>query len=80
MGRENPRGSQSPWPGFPTPIASLLGNPWAAFRDSLNTVLLHLVQVDYFQHRGGREGPEVKPALARVDDHLAAIMADMARS
>lgn len=40
-----------------------------------NLLLLHLVQVDYFQHRGGREGPEVKPALARVDDHLAAIMA-----
>lgn len=39
-----------------------------------NLLLLHLVQVDYFQHRGGREGAEVKPALARVDAHVAAIV------
>ena len=40
-----------------------------------NLLLLHLVQIDYFQHRGGLDGPEVKPALARVDAHLAAIAA-----
>jgi len=39
-----------------------------------NLLLLHLVQLDYFQHRGGLEGPDVKPALARIDAHLAAIM------
>jgi predicted AlkP superfamily pyrophosphatase or phosphodiesterase len=39
-----------------------------------NLLLLHLVQVDYFQHRGGREGAEVKPALERVDAHVAAIV------
>jgi predicted AlkP superfamily pyrophosphatase or phosphodiesterase len=39
-----------------------------------NVLLLHLVQTDYFQHRGGREGPDVKPGLARVDAHVAAIM------
>ena len=38
-----------------------------------NLLLLHLVQLDYFQHRGGLEGPDVKPALARIDAHLAAI-------
>jgi len=39
-----------------------------------NLLLLHLVQLDYFQHQGGREGPDVRPALARVDAHIAAIM------
>ncbi len=34
-------------------------------------LLLHLVQLDYFQHRGGREGPEVKVALGRVDAHIS---------
>jgi len=38
-----------------------------------NLLLLHLVQLDYFQHRGGLEGPDVKPALARIDAHVAAI-------
>jgi predicted AlkP superfamily pyrophosphatase or phosphodiesterase len=38
-----------------------------------NLLLLHLIQLDYFQHRGGLDGPEVKPALARIDAHLAAI-------
>lgn len=33
-------------------------------------LMLHLVQLDYFQHRGGRAGADVKPALARVDVHL----------
>lgn len=37
-------------------------------------LLLHLVQADYFQHQGGLAGPDVKPALARVDAHVAAIM------
>jgi arylsulfatase A-like enzyme len=35
--------------------------------------LLHLVQMDYFQHRGGLDGSDVKPALARVDAHIAAV-------
>jgi predicted AlkP superfamily pyrophosphatase or phosphodiesterase len=39
-----------------------------------NLLLLHLVQLDYFQHRGGRKGADVKPALARVDAHVAAIV------
>jgi predicted AlkP superfamily pyrophosphatase or phosphodiesterase len=39
-----------------------------------NLLLLHLVQLDYYQHRGGLEGPEVKPALARIDAHVAAVM------
>jgi predicted AlkP superfamily pyrophosphatase or phosphodiesterase len=37
-------------------------------------LLLHLVQLDYFQHRGGVAGPEVKPALGRVDAHVAAVL------
>ena len=40
-----------------------------------NLLLLHLVQLDYFQHRGGLDGPDVKQALARVDAHLAAVTA-----
>jgi predicted AlkP superfamily pyrophosphatase or phosphodiesterase len=36
-------------------------------------LLLHLVQLDYYQHREGREGPSVRPALARVDHHLATL-------
>jgi Type I phosphodiesterase / nucleotide pyrophosphatase len=43
----------------------------AIIRDARpHLLLLHLVQLDYFQHRGGRAGAEVKPALARVDAHL----------
>lgn len=38
-----------------------------------NLLLLHLVQLDYFQHRGGRQGPELPRALARVDAHVGAI-------
>jgi predicted AlkP superfamily pyrophosphatase or phosphodiesterase len=40
-----------------------------------NLLLLHLVQTDYFQHRGGREGADVGPALARVDAHLGSLVA-----
>ncbi|MGH7355329.1 MAG: alkaline phosphatase family protein [Candidatus Rokuibacteriota bacterium] len=36
-------------------------------------LLLHLVQTDYFQHRAGRDGAEVKPALARLDAHVGAL-------
>jgi predicted AlkP superfamily pyrophosphatase or phosphodiesterase len=39
-----------------------------------NLLLVHLVQTDYYQHRGGREGADVKPAVARVDAHIAAIV------
>ena len=38
-----------------------------------NLLLLHLVQIDYFQHRGGLDGSDVKPALARVDAHITAV-------
>jgi predicted AlkP superfamily pyrophosphatase or phosphodiesterase len=40
-----------------------------------NLLLVHLVQLDYFQHRGGRDAPELRPALARVDAHVGAIVA-----
>ena len=40
-----------------------------------NLLLLHLVQLDYFQHRGGRDARELRPALARVDAHVGAIVA-----
>jgi TatD family hydrolase len=39
-----------------------------------NLLLLHLVQADYFQHHSGRNGDEVKPALARLDAHLGDIL------
>lgn len=38
-------------------------------------LLVHLVQLDYFQHRGGREGADVERAVERVDGHVAAILA-----
>jgi predicted AlkP superfamily pyrophosphatase or phosphodiesterase len=40
-----------------------------------NVLFLHLVQLDYYQHRGGTNGPEVRPALARVDAHVGALVA-----
>jgi predicted AlkP superfamily pyrophosphatase or phosphodiesterase len=40
-----------------------------------NLLLLHLVQLDYYQHRGGRDAAELRPALARVDGHISAIVA-----
>ena len=39
-----------------------------------NLLLLHLVQADYFQHRGGRDGADVKPAVARLDVHIAELL------
>jgi predicted AlkP superfamily pyrophosphatase or phosphodiesterase len=39
-----------------------------------NLLLLHLVQADFFQHRGGRDGRDVKPALARVDAHIGQLV------
>jgi predicted AlkP superfamily pyrophosphatase or phosphodiesterase len=43
-------------------------------------LLLHLVQLDYFQHRQGREGAEVPQALARVDAHVGAIRRALAEA
>ena len=40
-----------------------------------NLLLLHLVQLDSVQHRGGRDAPALRPALARVDAHVGAIVA-----
>ena len=52
------------WDAFLTAVSA------AIIRDARpHLLLLHLVQLDYFQHRGGRAGAEVKPALARVDAH-----------
>ena len=39
-----------------------------------NLLLLHMVQVDYFQHRGGREAPELEAAVERLDGHVGALM------
>ncbi len=39
-----------------------------------NLLLVHLVQLDYFQHQQGREGAGVKPALARIDAHVGSIV------
>jgi predicted AlkP superfamily pyrophosphatase or phosphodiesterase len=40
-----------------------------------NLLLLHLVQLDYYQHRGGTHAPELASALVRVDTHLARLLA-----
>ena len=46
----------------------------AIIRDARpHLLMLHLVQLDYFQHRGGRAGADVKPALVRVDAHLGTL-------
>jgi predicted AlkP superfamily pyrophosphatase or phosphodiesterase len=47
--------------------------------DRPHLLLLHLVQLDYFQHRGGREGAEVGPALLRADAHLGALRRALAQ-
>ena len=36
-------------------------------------LLVHVVETDVAQHRAGREGPDVKPAVARIDRHLATL-------
>jgi hypothetical protein len=47
----------------------------AMIRDARpHLLLVHLVQADYFQHRAGRDGAEVRPAVARVDRHLGTIV------
>jgi predicted AlkP superfamily pyrophosphatase or phosphodiesterase len=38
-----------------------------------NLLLLHLVQADTAQHQTGRDGEELKPAVARLDAHLATL-------
>lgn len=54
--------------------AFLTATSAAIIRDARpHLLMLHLVQLDYFQHRGGREGAEVRPALARVDAHLGTL-------
>lgn len=56
------------WDEFLTATASAIlrtGKP--------NLLLLHLVQLDYFQHRGGRAATELAAALGRIDQHLGAL-------
>lgn len=63
------------WDAFLTAEAS------AVIReDRPNLLLLHLVQLDYSQHQGGREGSEVKPALLRVDTHLGTLRRALAQA
>ena len=38
-----------------------------------NLLLLHLVQADARQHQSGRDGAEVKTAVARLDAHVATV-------
>ena len=42
-----------------------------------NLLLLHLVQLDYYQHRGGTNAPEIRPALARIDAHVGMLVATL---
>lgn len=63
------------WDAFLTATAAAMireGRP--------HLLLLHLVQLDYFQHRGGRDGADVAPALARVDAHLAELQRAVAQA
>lgn len=53
------------WDEFTTRTAA------AMIRDARpHLTLLHLVQLDHVQHRGGARGAEVLPALARIDGHI----------
>ena len=70
-----------------TPDAGMFKEPprWDAFLTAVATALIrqvrpnllmvHLVQVDVIQHQEGREGPGVRPALARIDAHVGALRA-----
>ena len=56
------------WDAFLTAIAA------GILRDARpNLLLLHLVEADFAQHQGGREGSRVRPAVARLDRHLATL-------
>ena len=63
------------WDAFLTATAAAMIR-----EDRPHLLLLHLVQLDYFQHRGGREGAEIKPALLRVDAHLSALRRALAQA
>lgn len=63
------------WDAFLTATAA------AILRDARpHLLLLHLVQLDYFQHRVGRDAPEIRTALARVDGHVAAVRQALAEA
>ena len=56
------------WDAFLTATASAL------LRDVRpNLLLVHLVEADVAQHQGGREGARVRPAVGRLDRHLATL-------
>jgi predicted AlkP superfamily pyrophosphatase or phosphodiesterase len=58
------------WDGFLTDTAA------AMIRHARpHLLLLHLVQLDVFQHKGGRQAAELRPALLRIDAHLARLRA-----
>lgn len=66
-----PRAFKDPveWDEFVTRTAA------AMIRDARpHLTLLHLVQLDHFQHRGGLRGAHVMPALARVDGHITLLL------
>jgi arylsulfatase A-like enzyme len=68
-----------------TPDASVVGDVtrWDGFLTATaagiirharpNVLLLHLVQADFHQHQGGRDGARVPAAVARLDAHLATL-------
>jgi len=42
-----------------------------------NLLLLHLVELDFYQHRGGTSAPEIGPALTRIDGHVGMLVATL---
>lgn len=58
------------WDAFLTETAAALIR-----RERPRLLLLHLVELDFRQHRGGPEGAGVRDALRRVDAHVGAILA-----
>jgi predicted AlkP superfamily pyrophosphatase or phosphodiesterase len=39
-----------------------------------HVLFLHLIQLDFLQHRGGRDAPDLTAAVARVDRHVATLV------
>lgn len=73
-----------------TPEATMFRDParWDAFLTAVaagiirehapRLLLLHLIETDVVQHQGGRDGAAVRPALARIDTHVATLRAALA--
>jgi arylsulfatase A-like enzyme len=63
-------GDVAKWDDFLTRTAAALIR-----RARPNLLLLHLVQADHFQHHAGPDSAETRQAIARLDAHVATVLA-----